>query len=110
MESVAPNHEELSNELLKRLSLLQAARGAPEPFWRIRLKMVYTLVGALFLYRCMEALPEAGLLVLGVAMLVIGLAPSRHDSDERLDALIEFLDRKGQLVVPDGRIDEERPI
>ncbi len=112
MKSTAPSHDEIGNELLDRMRLVQVARGSPATFWRshveTRGKSMLALLGVCFVYfDFVESLPHTWMLLLGMCMLVVGFSPRRDDSSDRLDALIQFLDREGQLSVGDAGIQDE---
>ena len=112
MKSTAPSHDEIGKELLDRVRLVQVARGSPASFWRshveTRGKSLLALLGVFFVYSdFVEPLPHTWMLLLGICLLVVGFPPRSDDSSDRLDALIRFLDRKGQLSVGDAGIQDE---
>jgi len=100
MGSVPPSHSEVADELLHRLKLIETARGRSASPWRRflldRVKLLCLVAGAVLVFG------ESGLFdswtgFLGVFLLAAGLTAFQDRSRERLDALVEYLQRTGQL-------------
>ncbi len=115
METDASTQTELARKLLERMRLLQVARGRPLSFWRRRWestgKVALMFLGLMLAAEAVpaEVVTHGWMLPAGVFLIVIGVSPRRDAPGERLDALIRFLDEKGQLSVPDVAAKNEEP-
>lgn len=106
--TIAPDQQEIANELLERMRLLETARGSSAGFWRSyvaeRIGLMLSLLGASgIVYAIERGASPAFMFVLFPLVLVTGFPSRRENPHVRMDALIEFLDRAGRLEIADQR-------
>ncbi len=107
MEEAEMEQEELADRLLERVRLLDVARGRTHPFlrsrWRIMANVLLIVVGWVMIAQAIprDAIPDRWPLLVGIGLMALGVGLRYDPSEDRLDALIRFLDDKGQLAVVD---------
>jgi len=100
MGNVPAEQREVASTALRRLTLIQIARGPSASRWRKlaaeRVRLIMVIAGVLLLWE-QPAMSNSSWLVFGVLLVVLGLTAPRDRSAERLDALVEFLESTRQL-------------
>jgi hypothetical protein len=100
MGNVSSEQREAGSAALRRLKLIQIARGPDvSPLRKLlaeRVRVIMVVAGALLLWDQPSA-SNSLWLVFGVLLVVVGLTAPRDRSAERLDALVEFLESTQQL-------------
>jgi len=100
MEAVPEQEYEVGRGALRRLELIQLARGKRDSFWpKVAKERLATLTLLLGVFLLLDNPEFTGSYtgVFGVLLIVLGMIAPRDRSSERLDALVEYLDSTGQL-------------
>jgi len=101
MKAVPLDHSRVANDALRRLKLIETARGPGPSLVRSRVTQLVcsmlATIGALLVWRESDFAPPSLLGVLGVLLIAGSFQTLPDRSRERLDALVEFLERKGLL-------------
>lgn len=101
METVPLDRSEVADEALRRLKLIETARGQGASLVRRRVwQLVCSLlgtIGALLVWKASDFSPPSLVGVLGIILIAGSFQTLPDRSRERLDALVEFLERKGLL-------------
>ena len=101
MGTVPLDHSEVADEALRRLKLIETARGQGASLVRRRVtNLVFSLlggIGAILVWRESGYSPPSLWGVVGVILIAGSFQTFPDRSRERLDALVELLERKGLL-------------
>ena len=112
METVPLDRLEVADEALRRLKLIETARGQGASLVRKRVtQLVFSLlgiIGALVVWRESDFSPSSLVGVVGIILIAGSFQTLPDRSRERLDALVEFLERKG-LLDPVDRSQSSEP-
>jgi len=100
MTDVTAEQREIGHAALRRLKLIQIARGPSiSPLRKLlaeRVRVIMVIAGVLLLWG-RPAVSSSLWLAFGVLLVVMGLTAPRDRSAERLDALVELLASTRQL-------------
>jgi hypothetical protein len=111
MDPTLQDGDRVADDIGHQVRLTQLARGKPFTFWHWalehRAKPFLGGIGlVMVMYEVAWSAPHDWLVLAGLLLMLFGFRRRRDDQRERVDALVELLDRKGLLDVPGAEAEE----